>query len=111
MIIDVCLCLRYHDAADKAKARVLELLRGLSAELQTKINILIFASMLLVIAKALFSHVRLAISLLKFSISNFNIDFLTCNNSGSFYHSSMVNNSGNVTQYAIAPFLFFFVLS
>ncbi|CBI23729.3 unnamed protein product, partial [Vitis vinifera] len=48
---------RYHEAGDKAKARVLELLRGLSAELQTKINILIFASMLLVIAKALFAHV------------------------------------------------------
>ncbi|XP_050218795.1 DNA mismatch repair protein MSH1, mitochondrial isoform X2 [Mercurialis annua] len=48
---------RYHGASEKAKARVLELLRGLSAELQTKINILVFASMLLVIAKALFSHV------------------------------------------------------
>ncbi|XP_051127886.1 DNA mismatch repair protein MSH1, mitochondrial isoform X2 [Andrographis paniculata] len=49
--------LRYHDAGDKARAKVIELLRGLSAELQTKINILVFASMLLVIAKALFSHV------------------------------------------------------
>ena len=68
MIIDVCLCFRYHEAGDKAKARVLELLRGLSAELQTKINILIFASMLLVIAKALFAHVRLTIRLLKSSI-------------------------------------------
>ncbi|XP_022760392.1 DNA mismatch repair protein MSH1, mitochondrial isoform X2 [Durio zibethinus] len=48
---------RYHDAGAKAKARVLELLRGLSTELQTKINILVFASMLLVIAKALFAHV------------------------------------------------------
>ncbi|KAL6519851.1 DNA mismatch repair ATPase msh1 [Orobanche minor] len=48
---------RYHDAGDKAKAKVLELLRGLSAELQTRINILVFASMLLVIAKALFGHV------------------------------------------------------
>ncbi|XP_048234731.1 DNA mismatch repair protein MSH1, mitochondrial isoform X2 [Ricinus communis] len=48
---------RYHDASEKAKARVLELLKGLSAELQTKINILVFASMLLVIAKALFAHV------------------------------------------------------
>ncbi|XVF66386.1 hypothetical protein PTKIN_Ptkin10aG0031700 [Pterospermum kingtungense] len=48
---------RYHDAGAKAKARVLELLRGLSTELQTKINILVFASMLLVIAKALFSLV------------------------------------------------------
>ncbi|XP_059632290.1 DNA mismatch repair protein MSH1, mitochondrial [Cornus florida] len=48
---------RYHEAGAKAKTRVLELLRGLSAELQTKINILVFASMLLVIAKALFSHV------------------------------------------------------
>ncbi|XP_039063553.1 DNA mismatch repair protein MSH1, mitochondrial isoform X2 [Hibiscus syriacus] len=49
--------IRYHDAGAKAKARVLELLRGLSTELQTKINILVFASMLLVIAKALFAHV------------------------------------------------------
>ncbi|XP_057960090.1 DNA mismatch repair protein MSH1, mitochondrial isoform X2 [Malania oleifera] len=49
--------MRYHEAGAKAKARVLELLRGLSAELQMKINILVFASMLLVIAKALFSHV------------------------------------------------------
>ncbi|XP_065862953.1 DNA mismatch repair protein MSH1, mitochondrial isoform X2 [Euphorbia lathyris] len=48
---------RYHDASDKVKARVLELLRGLSTELQMKINILVFASMLLVIAKALFAHV------------------------------------------------------
>lgn len=49
---------RYHELGAKAKERVLELLRGLSAELQSKINILVFASMLLVIAKALFSHVR-----------------------------------------------------
>ncbi|XP_073282655.1 DNA mismatch repair protein MSH1, mitochondrial [Primulina huaijiensis] len=48
---------RYHEAGNKAKAKVLELLRGLSTELQTKINILVFASMLLVIGKALFSHV------------------------------------------------------
>ncbi|CAL5347515.1 unnamed protein product [Camellia sinensis] len=48
---------RYHEAGAKAKARVLELLRALSAELQAKINILVFASMLLVIAKALFAHV------------------------------------------------------
>ncbi|XP_010023817.2 DNA mismatch repair protein MSH1, mitochondrial isoform X2 [Eucalyptus grandis] len=48
---------RYHEAGDKAKARVLELLRGLSAELQIKTNVLVFASMLLVIAKALFAHV------------------------------------------------------
>ena len=52
---------RYHDAGAKAKAKVLDLLRGLSSELQTKINILVFASMLLVISKALFSHVRLEI--------------------------------------------------
>lgn len=52
---------RYHDAGAKAKAKVLDLLRGLSSELQTKINILVFASMLLVISKALFSHVRLDI--------------------------------------------------
>ncbi|GLU08249.1 hypothetical protein SLE2022_251730 [Rubroshorea leprosula] len=49
--------LRYHEANDKAKARVLELLRGLSTVLQMKINILIFGSMLLVIGKALFAHV------------------------------------------------------
>ncbi|XP_031398949.1 DNA mismatch repair protein MSH1, mitochondrial isoform X2 [Punica granatum] len=48
---------RYHEAGEKAKARVLELLRRLSVELQVKINILVFASMLLVIAKALFAHV------------------------------------------------------
>ncbi|XP_024030743.1 DNA mismatch repair protein MSH1, mitochondrial isoform X1 [Morus notabilis] len=48
---------RYHEAGAKAKARVLELLKGLSSELQAKTNILVFASMLLVIAKALFSHV------------------------------------------------------
>ncbi|KAL0376835.1 UNVERIFIED_CONTAM: DNA mismatch repair protein MSH1, mitochondrial [Sesamum calycinum] len=48
---------RYHEAGDRAKTKVLELLRALSAELQTKINILVFASMLLVIAKALFGHV------------------------------------------------------
>ncbi|KAI4338070.1 hypothetical protein L6164_016423 [Bauhinia variegata] len=48
---------RYHEAGAKARARVLEILRGLSAELQSKINILVFASMLLVIAKALFAHV------------------------------------------------------
>lgn len=35
------------------------MLRELSSELQAKTNILVFASMLLVIAKALFSHVRL----------------------------------------------------
>lgn len=59
-IINSChLCFRYHDAGEKAKAKVLELLRGLSAELQTKVNILVFASMVLVIAKALFAHVRL----------------------------------------------------
>ncbi|KAL8240128.1 hypothetical protein R6Q59_013483 [Mikania micrantha] len=48
---------RYHDACANAKAMVLELLRGLSAELQDKVNVLIFASMLLIIAKALFAHV------------------------------------------------------
>ncbi|KAK1592802.1 hypothetical protein Q3G72_030631 [Acer saccharum] len=49
--------MRYQDAGARAKAKVLELLRGLSTELQTKINILVYASMLLVIAKALFAHV------------------------------------------------------
>ncbi|KAI3797124.1 hypothetical protein L1987_32376 [Smallanthus sonchifolius] len=41
----------YHEANAKAKSMVLELLRGLSAELQAEISI-----MLLVIAKALFAH-------------------------------------------------------
>ncbi|GMY27006.1 DNA mismatch repair protein MSH1, mitochondrial isoform X1 [Fagus crenata] len=49
--------MRYHEAGAKAKLKVLELLRGLSFELQSKINVLVFASMLLVIAKALFAHV------------------------------------------------------
>nr|CAB3487571.1 unnamed protein product [Digitaria exilis] len=49
---------RYHEACDNAKNKVLELLRGLSSELQDKINILVFCSTLLVIAKALFGHVR-----------------------------------------------------
>ncbi|KAI5348200.1 hypothetical protein L3X38_001087 [Prunus dulcis] len=48
---------RYHEAGAKAKTRVLELLRGLSSDLQAKINILVFSSMLLVIARALFAHV------------------------------------------------------
>nr|XP_048333227.1 DNA mismatch repair protein MSH1, mitochondrial isoform X4 [Ziziphus jujuba var. spinosa]XP_048333228.1 DNA mismatch repair protein MSH1, mitochondrial isoform X5 [Ziziphus jujuba var. spinosa] len=48
---------RYHEAGAKAKAKVLELLRGLSSELQAKVNILVFASTLLIIAKALFAHV------------------------------------------------------
>ncbi|KAI4345904.1 hypothetical protein L6164_012990 [Bauhinia variegata] len=48
---------RYHEAGAKAKAKVLEILRGLSAELQSKLDMLVFASTLLVIAKALFSHV------------------------------------------------------
>ncbi|GMH15904.1 hypothetical protein Nepgr_017745 [Nepenthes gracilis] len=49
--------MRYHVANDRARAKILELLRGLSSELQSKINILVFASTLLVIAKALFAHV------------------------------------------------------
>ncbi|KAL6903538.1 hypothetical protein ACP4OV_004351 [Aristida adscensionis] len=49
---------RYHEACDNAKSKVLELLRGLSSELQGKINILVFCSTLLIIAKALFGHVR-----------------------------------------------------
>ncbi|GAB2222371.1 hypothetical protein Drorol1_Dr00013587 [Drosera rotundifolia] len=49
--------LRYHMANDKARAKVLELLRHLSFELQSRINVLVFASMLLIIAKALFAHV------------------------------------------------------
>lgn len=52
-------CFRYHEANEKARAKVLELLRGLSTELQSKINVLVFASMMLVIAKALLAHVRL----------------------------------------------------
>lgn len=49
---------RYHEANGKAKARVLELIRGLATELQSHINILVFSSTLLVIAKALYAHVR-----------------------------------------------------
>ncbi|EPS69798.1 hypothetical protein M569_04966, partial [Genlisea aurea] len=49
--------MRYHEAGERARAKVLDLLRKLSSELQTKINILVFASMLLIIAKALFGHV------------------------------------------------------
>jgi len=49
---------RYHEACDDAKNKVLELLRGLSSELQDKINILVFCSTVLIIAKALFGHVR-----------------------------------------------------
>lgn len=56
MIIILWVRCRYHEASENANARVLELLRELSAKLQTKINVLVFASMLLVIAKALFSH-------------------------------------------------------
>ncbi|GJN27102.1 hypothetical protein PR202_gb15092 [Eleusine coracana subsp. coracana] len=48
---------RYHEACDNARGKVLELLRGLSSELQGKINILVFCSTLLIIAKALFGHV------------------------------------------------------
>ncbi|ONK57299.1 uncharacterized protein A4U43_C10F18640 [Asparagus officinalis] len=48
---------RYHEANEMAKVKVLELLRGLSAEMQVKINVLVFSSMLLVIAKSLFGHV------------------------------------------------------
>ncbi|XP_042375804.1 DNA mismatch repair protein MSH1, mitochondrial-like isoform X2 [Zingiber officinale] len=48
---------RYHEACDSARVKVLDLLRGLSSVLQSKLNILVFSSMLLVIAKALFSHV------------------------------------------------------
>ncbi|KAG0526548.1 hypothetical protein BDA96_06G155300 [Sorghum bicolor] len=48
---------RYHEACDNARNKVVELLRGLSSELQDKINILVFCSTLLIIAKALFGHV------------------------------------------------------
>ncbi|XP_012575564.1 DNA mismatch repair protein MSH1, mitochondrial-like isoform X1 [Cicer arietinum] len=48
---------RYHEANAKAKARVLERLRGLSAELQSHINIIVFSSTLVVITKALYAHV------------------------------------------------------
>ncbi|XP_020222408.1 DNA mismatch repair protein MSH1, mitochondrial [Cajanus cajan] len=52
---------RYHEANAKAKERVLEILRGLAAELQYHINILVFSSTLLVIAKALFAHARISL--------------------------------------------------
>ncbi|XP_049936748.1 DNA mismatch repair protein MSH1, mitochondrial isoform X3 [Nymphaea colorata] len=48
---------RYDEANDRAKLAVMDVLRGLSGELQSKINILVYASTLLVIAKALFCHV------------------------------------------------------
>ncbi|KAL0920428.1 hypothetical protein M5K25_009565 [Dendrobium thyrsiflorum] len=48
--------LRYHHACAKAKVEVLDLLKELSAEMQDKINILVFSSMMLIIAKALFAH-------------------------------------------------------
>ena len=41
-----------------AKAKVLQILRELSAELQSNINVLVFSSTLLIIGKALFAHVR-----------------------------------------------------
>ncbi|KAG0475024.1 hypothetical protein HPP92_014710 [Vanilla planifolia] len=49
--------LRYHQACAKAKSKVLELLRELATEMQANINIIVFSSMLLVIAKALSGHV------------------------------------------------------
>ncbi|KAH9616209.1 hypothetical protein KSS87_004819 [Heliosperma pusillum] len=63
--------MRYHEANDKAKAKVLELLRGLSAELQCKTNTLVFASMMLIIAKALCAHVRLDMDTNSFHRSTF----------------------------------------
>ncbi|KAL4190692.1 hypothetical protein AMTRI_Chr07g76960 [Amborella trichopoda] len=48
---------RYHEANARAKAVVMDILRGLSTEMQIKINVLVYSSMLLVIAKALFAHV------------------------------------------------------
>ncbi|WOL09932.1 DNA mismatch repair protein MSH1, mitochondrial isoform X1 [Canna indica] len=48
---------RYHEASDNARVKILDILRGLSSDLQTKMNILVYSSMLLVIAKALFGHV------------------------------------------------------
>nr|WHU50367.1 MutS-like protein [Allium cepa] len=48
---------RYHESTEKARIKVLDLLRELSGEMQAKINILVFSSMLLVIAKSLFGHV------------------------------------------------------
>jgi hypothetical protein len=52
------ICHRYHEANVKANTRVLELLRGLAAELQSHINIIVFSATLLVITKALYAHVR-----------------------------------------------------
>lgn len=48
---------RYQETNAKAKAKVVDLLRQLSSELLAKINVLVFASMLLIIARALFAHV------------------------------------------------------
>lgn len=52
------ICFRYHEANAKAKTRVLDLLRGLAVELRSHINIIVFSSTLLVIAKALYAHAR-----------------------------------------------------
>jgi hypothetical protein len=57
-ILVIFIVCRYHEACDKAREKVLELLRELSAELQNNINVLVFASNILIISKALFSHVR-----------------------------------------------------
>lgn len=62
--VDKFICFRYHEANAKAKERVLEILRGLAAELQYNINILVFSSTLLVIAKALFAHARFVTSVI-----------------------------------------------
>ncbi|KAI3776092.1 hypothetical protein L1987_45854 [Smallanthus sonchifolius] len=43
----ICGFKEYHEAGANAKTTVLELSRGLSAELQAKVNVLVFASMLL----------------------------------------------------------------
>eukprot|EP01018_Ginkgo_biloba_P019430 Gb_16554 [translate_table: standard] len=48
---------RYREAVMCAKLKILEILRGLAVELQTKMNTIVFISVLSVIIKTLFAHV------------------------------------------------------
>lgn len=48
---------RYHEAVVQAKSKITDILRELAAQLQLKMNTIIFLSVLSVITKTLFSHV------------------------------------------------------
>lgn len=48
---------RYHEAVVQAKLKITDILRGLAAQLQLRMNTIIFLSVLSVITKTLFSHV------------------------------------------------------